>query len=130
MLWHSTVSASGFSSTIAPDDVSSSGKWLVPIELGDPETLWGAIGAAVLRGEFAAAKHSSRELDAKLGHHLVCVYCPVSSRETVEVALVRLRGLGIEGAIDYKSDRATQRGVDEHLWTSADFEPPSLAASN
>lgn len=129
MLWHSTVSATGFSSTIGRDDVSSSGKWLVPIELGDPETVWGAIGAAVLREEFVAAKHSARHLDAKLGHHLVCVYCADSSRETVERALAGLRSIGISGPLNYKSDRATERGRDEHLWSSDDFEPPALAAS-
>ncbi|WP_455273411.1 putative phosphothreonine lyase domain-containing protein [Rhizobium herbae] len=103
------------------DDTSASGKWLVPITLGDPEGIWRKLLDAAVNGELAAVKISSARLDAKLGHHLVCAYCETSQEKEVGETLAQLRKLGIRGDLRYKSDRATLHGRDEYLWHSTNW---------
>lgn len=122
-MWHAAISKSGFTSQIVgDDDKSASGKWLVPIALGDPEGIWPKLAEAAAQGKLAAVKISSARLDVKLGHHLVCAYCKTSRENDVGETLRKLRNLGIIGDLRYKSDRATLQGRDEYLWHSSKVE--------
>ncbi|KQT04078.1 putative phosphothreonine lyase domain-containg protein [Rhizobium sp. Leaf386] len=122
-MWHAAISKSGFTShAFCDDDKSASGKWLVPVALGDPEGIWRILADAAAQGELAAVKISSARLDVKLGHHLVCAYCETSQENDVRDALTKLRNLGVSGELRYKSDRATLQGRDEYLWHSTELE--------
>ncbi|KQT95437.1 MULTISPECIES: putative phosphothreonine lyase domain-containg protein [Rhizobium] len=122
-MWHAAISKSGFTSQIGgDDDILASGKWLVPIALGDPEGIWRKLAEAAAHGDLAAVKISSARLDVKLGHHLVCAYCKTSQENDVNETLTKLRNLGATGDLRYKSDRATLQGRDEYLWHSTELE--------
>lgn len=104
------------------DEPYGTGKWLVEIPLGDPDEIWERIVMAACDGRVAATKISSEKLDEILGHHMVCVYCRLSDKESVGETLRVLRELGVQGSLFYKSDRATHAGVDDHLWHSDGIE--------
>lgn len=124
-MWRPAISAFGFNSTpYCRKDLTASGKWLVPVALGDKDGIWQKLADAATNGDLPAVKISSDRLDRILGHHLVCVYCQTSQRPDVIATLVKLRILGINGELRFKSDRATLLCRDEYLWTSADFEAP------
>lgn len=124
-MWRPAISVFGFSSTpFCSDDLAASGKWLVPVSLGDTDGAWQKLADAAANGDLLAVKISSDRLDLILGHHLVCVYCQTSQSANVIATLGKLRTLGISGVLRYKSDRATLQRRDEYLWTSADFEAP------
>jgi hypothetical protein len=121
-MWMTIVSKEKFLSSFHGDDITSSGKWLVPIPLGDPEGIWDRLASAARSGELDAVKISSARLDAEIGHHLVCVYCKVSFESYVGETLTTLRELGVKGDLQYKSDKATFDGRDEYLWQSVKFD--------
>lgn len=122
-MWEHVISRNGFVSYHAsPDEALCSGKWLVPLPSGDPDDLWDRLVAAAVRGDLDAAKCSSARLEAILGYQLACVYCRFSDEAYVAKTLQALRCLGVAGPLNYKSDRATVEGRDEHLWTSDEIE--------
>ncbi|NZD51870.1 hypothetical protein [Rhizobium leguminosarum] len=122
MLWFSTLSKTGFRSVIADNDEASSGKWLVPAPVPDIGLLWAEIEDAAVDGKLLAAKKSTHELVRIIGHNLACVHCAASDAATVAETLRTLREIGVDGELQYKSDRATFDGRDEYLYSSADFE--------
>lgn len=118
-MWNPVVSAIRFQSNKGRgSEETSTGKWLVPIPFGKIEEIWEPIEDAAALGKIAGAKISSRYLDQKLGHHLACVYCRSSDRESVAELLHKLRNLGIDGTLRYKTCRATIDRREEFLWTS------------
>ncbi len=120
-MWQALISKFGFESILSDDDHSSSGKWLVPIALGDPDGIWQKLQQAAHEGQVTAVKISAPPLDDVLGHHLVCAYCPSSHENHVVPALSVLRRLGVKDQIRYKSDKATVEARDEYLWDSRDL---------
>lgn len=118
-MWKPVVSASRFASrTFRVTDDEATGKWLVPSELGDPDGVWERIAEAAARGEVAGAKISSAHLDKILGHHLICVYCERSDRDSVAALLKVIRDLGVKGDLRYKTCKATVERREEFLWMS------------
>lgn len=118
-MWHEVVSKEWFSSRVhEPSDDLASGKWLLPVPIGDPARLWERIEEMAEDGEVVAAKISSHRLDSKLGFHLVCVYCRYSDESSVAGTLAVLRGIGVVDELRYKSDRATYQNRDDYLWVS------------
>ncbi len=126
MLWSPTISKTGFRSIIRETDETSTGKWLVPIMLPDIGMIWDDIQNAALEGKLSAVKKSTPRLQKKIGHDLVCVYCPCSVVETVTDTLAVLREIGVDGELRYKSDRATFEDREEFLYRSSDLEGPTL----
>ncbi|WP_125461982.1 putative phosphothreonine lyase domain-containg protein [Rhizobium sp. Kim5] len=122
MLWHPTLSTSGFKSKILDSDEASSGKWLVPIPIPDVGLLWEEIEDAAMDGRLLAAKKSTHELIKIIGHNLACVYCAASDVDTVAETLQTLREIGVDGELRYKSDRATFDQRDEYLYSSSEFD--------
>lgn len=122
MLWFPTLSKNGFRSAIADSDELSTGKWLVPIQLPDIGLLWEDIEDEAVKGRLLAVKKSTLILRRKIGHDLVCVYCPASDADTVAETLTTLRKIGVADELRYKSDRATFEHRDEYLYSSGDFE--------
>lgn len=122
-MWNPTISTRRFGSrTFRLTDEEATGKWLVPAALGDPEGIWERIATAAARGSIPGAKISSRHLDRILGHHLICVYCERSDRNTVDAMLGTLRQMGVEGHLRYKTCLATVERREEFFWTSDDLE--------
>lgn len=122
MLWHQTINFTGFHSLVLDTDETSTGKWLVPIPIPDIGLVWEEIEDAACEGRVAAVKKSTDHLARKLGHHLACVYCVASDAETVAETLRLLREIGVEGPLQYKTDRATFEWREKYLWASDDFE--------
>ncbi|NTF17922.1 DUF1917 domain-containing protein [Agrobacterium rubi] len=128
-MWNPLVSQSRFASRSRQvTDEESTGKWLVPADLGDPDLVWERIVMAAASGKLPGAKISSVHLDRILGHHLICVYCERSDTDSVEKLLTALRAMGIEGHLRYKTCKATAEGREEFLWVSADFETKQQAS--
>lgn len=122
-MWQPVVSQSRFiSRTFRVTDEEATGKWLVPADLGDPDLVWESIAVAAASGRIPGAKISSSHLDRILGHHLICVYCERSDRESVSDLLGLLRDMGISGPLRYKTCKATVERREEFLWMSSDFE--------
>jgi hypothetical protein len=92
------------------------------VPFGETETIWEPIEDAAIRGDVAGAKLSSRHLDRILGHHLACVYCTSSDRKSVVELLRKLRDLGVDGPLKYKTCRATIERREEFLWISDEIE--------
>ena len=108
---------------IRNDDVSSSGKWVLHVPaLAQDDTLWNDIVDMAINSEFDAVKRTSSTFEKDEGTGIICVYCKISSDWYVMGALSKLRGLGIEGELFYKSDKATREGREEYLWSSGMFE--------
>jgi hypothetical protein len=126
MLWYPTISKSGFRSIIRDTDEASTGKWLVGVSVPDISRLWEEIEDAAVEGRLLAVKKSTGLLRSKIGHDLVCVYCSGSDEATVTETLTVLREIGIDGDLEYKSDKATLERRDECLYSSLDFEGPGL----
>lgn len=122
-MWEYPISKGGFSSLVRDDDVSSSGKWVlhVPV-LEQDNTLWDNLINMTINSEFDAVKRTSSAFERGEGTGIICVYCRISSDWYVMGALSKLRGLGIEGELFYKSDKATRDGREEYLWNSGMFE--------
>jgi hypothetical protein len=83
-MWQPVIPHRFTSRIVRGDDEAGTGKWLVPVGIGDPQGLWTGIREAAADGRLTAAKLSSPRLDDKLGHHLACVYCADSRLDTVE----------------------------------------------
>lgn len=128
MLWHPTLSTTGFRSRILETDELSTGKWMVPIPIPDIGKLWEEIEDAACEGKLLAVKKSTDILGKKLGHNLVCVYCERSDADTVREVLTVLRELGVEGELQYKSDRSTFEFRNDYLWSSSEMENLSLSS--
>lgn len=126
MLWFPTISKYSFRSIIADDDIKSTGKWLVPIQLPDIGMIWEDIEVAAIEGRLMAIKKSTPQLRKKIGHDLVCVYCSCLDVETVPDTLAVLRKIGVDGNLRYKSDRATFEDREEFLYHSVDFVGPTV----
>jgi|GEM_PF-4265205 len=122
MLWHPTLSFTGFKSIVRETDEASTGKWLVPISIPDIACLWEEIEDAACEGKLLAVKKSTDVLGRKLGHHLACVYCSASDTDSVREVLKVLRELGVDGELRYKSDRSTHEFRSDYLWSSAEIE--------
>ena len=122
MLWHPTLSFTGFRSRILDTDEASTGKWLVPIPIPDIGLIWEEIEDAACEGRLLAVKKSTDVLGKKLGHNLACVYCTSSDGDTVREVLALLRELGVDGELRYKSDKATLEFRDQYLWSSDEIE--------
>lgn len=122
-MWNYVISQSQFASSrnVAEEEMST-GKWLVPVPLGDPDDIWETICVAAASGVLVGAKISSGRLDRILGHHLVCVYCPESSEATVRATLEQLRTMGVTGPLEYKTDKATYERREDRLWSSGSLE--------
>jgi hypothetical protein len=74
-MWEPEIRSGFFYSRYDVDDErNSTGKWLVPVEFGDPDEIRERIQVATASRKFIAVKISSWRLDEILGHHLVCVY--------------------------------------------------------
>ena len=74
-MWEPEIRSGFFYSRYDVDDERNSmGKWLVPVEFGDPDKIWELIQVATASRKFIPVKISSWRLDEILGHHLVCVY--------------------------------------------------------
>lgn len=127
MLWHPTLSTTGFKSRILDTDELSTGKWIMPIPIPDIGLLWEEIEDAACEGRLLAVKKSTDVLGKKLGHHLACVYCASSDADSVREVLMILRELGVEGELRYKSDRATFEFRDQYLWSSSEIENLTLS---
>lgn len=127
MLWHPTLSTTGFKSRILDTDEASTGKWLVAIPNPDIGNLWEEIEDAACEGRLLAVKKSTDVLGRKLGHNLACVYCSPSDADSVREVLTVLRELGVEGELRYKSDRATFEFRDDYLWSSSEIENFSIS---
>jgi hypothetical protein len=126
MLWYPTLSKHSFRSIITSDDITSTGKWLVPIQPPDIGRLWEDLEDAAVEGKLLAVKKSTQLLRKQIGHDLVCVYCSSSSDGAVYETLLKLREIGVTDELQYKSDRATSDWREEYLWTSQDFEGLAL----
>jgi len=125
-MWEPVIRSGHFSSNVnARDERQSTGKWLVPVEFGDPDGVWERIQVATAFRRFAAVKISAPTLSAILGHRLVCVYSESSEEEQVGEVLRCLREIGVQGNLTYKTDLATFQGRDDKLWTSEQLEGPS-----
>jgi len=124
-MWEPTIRSGYFHSRVkVADERDATGKWLVPVEFGDPDGVWERIQIATASRRFVAVKRSAPRLDDILGHHLVCVYSESSREEDVRSVLGRLREIGVKGSLTYKTDLATVEGRDDKLWTSEQIEAP------
>lgn len=122
-MWQHVISYKPFVSRYAGrEEAACTGKWLVTFPLRDPDDLWEHIVKAATHGDIIATKCSGPRLDAILGHHLACVYCPASDEATVAQTLAVLRDLGVSGPLNYKTDLATVEGREDYLWTSEQIE--------
>lgn len=122
-MWEPVIRSGFFSSQVnVADERDSTGKWLVPVEFGDPDGTWERIQVATACRKFVAVKKSGKTLDDILGHHIVCVYSTSSREEEVRAVLGRLREIGVKGELTYKTDLATVQGRDDKLWISERIE--------
>ncbi|MBY5820042.1 hypothetical protein HFN60_31105 [Rhizobium leguminosarum] len=114
MRWFPTISENAFTSVINETDQTSTGKWIIP----QPGSLWEEIDAAIIDGRLAAVKKAR-------DHSVALVYCRSSDEETVAETLAILRQIGVDGELQYKTDKATDERRERYLYSSTDFEHPS-----
>ncbi|XP_070549614.1 UPF0696 protein C11orf68-like [Ptychodera flava] len=87
------------------------GKWMLFPSPAKVDDLWCKVAKATHEGNLGiSAKVSPDNGDGK--HHLICVYTQdYLDQSDVNAVLERLRGLGINGTINYKPDVYTTLGI-------------------
>jgi hypothetical protein len=118
--------------TASPFDETKVGKWLVFAGPNHIDSTWALIASGVerngLNGSCLQAK-TSTVASLQKGRHVICVYTEdFGDRDQVGRCLVQLRGLGIGGRLQYKTDIQTHSGVysgssvKASHYSSTDFE--------